>query len=144
AAKAAGSNRIMTLGIAPDRPETGYGWIEKGAALDGTDGCFEVARFKEKPDAATAQAMLADGRHLWNAGIFVLPAARVVAELERLEPELVGACRAALDKAERDIDFLRLDPACFEQAKAISLDYALVERVDTVGTVAVDMGWSDL
>ncbi|SME98272.1 mannose-1-phosphate guanylyltransferase (GDP) /mannose-6-phosphate isomerase, type 2 [Tistlia consotensis] len=141
---AAAAGRVMTLGITPDRPETGYGWIEKGGALDGLAGAFEVARFKEKPDAATAAAMLADGRHLWNAGIFVLPAARVVAELERLEPELVQHCRDALDRASKDIDFTRLDPESFGQAKAISIDYALVERVERVGTVAVEMGWSDL
>ncbi len=144
ASEAAASGRIMTLGITPDRPETGYGWIEKGGALDGLSGGFEVARFKEKPDAATAEAMFADGRHLWNAGIFVLPAGRVVAELERLEPELVAHCRAALEKAESDIDFCRLDPESFGQAKSISIDYALVERVEAVGTVAVEMGWSDL
>jgi mannose-1-phosphate guanylyltransferase/mannose-6-phosphate isomerase len=144
AAEAAAGGRIMTLGITPDRPETGYGWIEKGAALDGLVAGFDVARFKEKPDAATAAAMFADGRHLWNAGIFVLPAARVVAELERLEPELVDHCRAALERAATDIDFTRLDPESFGQARSVSIDYALVERVESVGTVAVEMGWSDL
>ncbi|MEX0759098.1 MAG: mannose-1-phosphate guanylyltransferase/mannose-6-phosphate isomerase, partial [Tistlia sp.] len=143
-AAAAGSARIMTLGIAPDRPETGYGWIEKGGGLDGLADAFEVARFKEKPDVETAAAMLADGRHLWNAGIFVLPAARVVGELERLEPELVAHCRAALERAATDIDFTRLDPEAFAQARSVSFDYALVERAEAVGTVAVEMGWSDL
>ena len=87
----------MTFGIHPERAETGYGYIERGKPLAGADGVFEVARFVEKPDAATAERYVAAGDFFWNSGIFLFPAALYVSELARLRPDMLAACRQALE-----------------------------------------------
>ena len=137
-------NHLVTFGITPDSPETGYGYIRRGAALQGLDGCFAVARFVEKPDAATAASYVAAGDYGWNSGMFVFKASVFLAELERLEPELLAHCRVALANGEKDLDFFRLEGASFAKAKSISLDYAVMERTDKAAMVPVEMGWSDI
>jgi len=143
AAPAAAAGRFMTIGIAPSRAETGYGWIEPGPALDRAPGCHEVRRFREKPDAATAQALL-DAGALWNSGIFVFPLGGLLDAFERWEAPLLAAVRRALAEADTDLGFVRLDRAAFAEARSVSIDYAIMERAERVGVVPADLGWSDL
>ena len=144
AATAARDGRLVTFGIHPERAETGYGYIERGAALPGTDGAFMVARFVEKPDAATAERYVAGGDFFWNSGIFLFPAALYISELERLRPDMLAACRAALAAARRDDDFCRLDKETFAACPSDSIDYAVMEHTARAAVVPVAMGWSDL
>lgn len=144
AAGAAAAGWILTFGMSPLRPETGYGYIKRGAALDGHPGCEQVARFVEKPDAATAEGYLAEGGYAWNSGMFLASASVMLAELERLQPELVAACRAALTAGARDLDFLRLDPAAFERCPNVSIDYAVMEHTERAAVVPAEIGWSDV
>jgi mannose-1-phosphate guanylyltransferase/mannose-1-phosphate guanylyltransferase/mannose-6-phosphate isomerase len=146
AAAAAQQGRIATFGVRPDAPETGYGYIEPGAALPGLDGVAAVARFVEKPDARTAEAFLAGGRHLWNSGMFVATAATLLDELARFAPEALAAARAAVAGASRDLDFVRLGADAFRQAPSVSIDVAVMERTARAAVVAADaaLGWSDV
>jgi mannose-1-phosphate guanylyltransferase/mannose-1-phosphate guanylyltransferase/mannose-6-phosphate isomerase len=143
AAEAARAGHIVAFGMRPTTPETGFGYIEAGAPLPGVEGVSTIASFIEKPDAARAQAFLEGGRHLWNAGMFVARAATLLAELERLQPELVAAVRHAVETAERDLDFVRLGPG-FADAPSISLDYAVMEQTSHAAVVPADLGWSDV
>ena len=106
---AAREGRMALFGITPSGPATGYGYIEEGDQLAGHAGVFEVARFVEKPDAETAERLVADGRHLWNSGIFLLPARAFLDEMKALAPAILAAAEDAVTKAGRDLDFLRLD-----------------------------------
>jgi mannose-1-phosphate guanylyltransferase/mannose-6-phosphate isomerase len=144
AAGAARDARLVTFGIHPERAETGYGYIERGKALAGADGAFAVARFVEKPDAATAEGYLASGDFFWNSGIFLFPAALFVSELERLRPDILAACREALKAARRGDDFIRLDKEAFAGCPSDSIDYAVMEHTERAAVVPVSMGWSDL
>lgn len=135
---------IVTFGITPTKPETGYGYVQKGSALKDAQGVFKVSRFVEKPDAATAAQYLADGSYFWNSGIFLFQASRYLAELKRLQPEIVAACEAALRAARRDMDFLRLDEKAFKASPAKSVDYAVMEHTDHAAVVPVRMGWNDI
>lgn len=144
AVAAARTGRIVTFGMRPTAAETGYGYIEAGTALADAPGVQAVARFVEKPDAATAAGFLAGGRHLWNSGMFVATAATLVAELERHAPEVLRAVAAALAAAKHDLDFVRLGPEEFRAAPAISIDYAVMEKTDHAAVVPADIGWSDL
>jgi mannose-1-phosphate guanylyltransferase/mannose-6-phosphate isomerase len=141
---AARQNHLVTFAITPDSAETGYGYIRRGAALKGLDGSFAVARFVEKPDAATAAGYVASGDYGWNSGMFVFKAGVFLTELERLEPELLTHCRAALAQGKQDLDFFRLQEEAFAKAKSISIDYAVMEHTDRAAVVPVDMGWSDI
>jgi mannose-1-phosphate guanylyltransferase/mannose-1-phosphate guanylyltransferase/mannose-6-phosphate isomerase len=142
--QAAAAGNMVTFGITPLSPETGYGYIRRGGAIEGVDGCFSVHAFVEKPDAKTAQGYLDEGGYDWNSGIFLLPVAGFLAELERLNPELLFGCRDALDKAEADLDFLRLDKDAFSAVQSISVDYAVMERTDKAAVVPAEMGWNDV
>jgi mannose-1-phosphate guanylyltransferase/mannose-6-phosphate isomerase len=144
AAAAARQNYLVTFGIAPDAPETGYGYIRRGAPLKDLADSFAVARFVEKPDAATAAGYVASGDYSWNSGMFLFKASVFLAELERLEPQMLSHCRDALAKGGKDLDFFRLEASAFGQAKAISIDYAVMERTDKAVVVPVEMGWSDI
>lgn len=141
---AAARGYLVTFGIAPQGPETGYGYIQRGEALYEKAPAFLVRRFVEKPDAKTAQAYIDAGDYFWNSGMFVFQAERFLAELERLEPELLGHCRAAIKGGKQDLDFFRLEPTTFEACKSISIDYAVMERTDKAAMVPVEMGWSDI
>ena len=144
AAAAARAGRIVAFGMQPTTPETGYGYIESGEALPGLEGAFAIARFVEKPDVATAQSFLAGGKHLWNSGMFVATAATLIAELERLAPDLLAAVRTAVAESTRDLDFVRLDTAAFSSAPDISIDYAVMEKTDRAAVVPASIGWSDV
>lgn len=142
AASAAARGAIVTFGVRPTEPATAYGYIEAGERLDGRGEVRSVARFVEKPDAATAELYVAEGR-LWNSGNFVFSARTVLDELRRHAPELLPPVEAALAEGVQDDGVLRLSPR-FEQAPKISIDYALMERTDRAAVLPVDFAWSDL
>ena len=144
AAAAARAGALVTFGMAPDRPETGYGYIRKGGDWDGIAGCFRVERFVEKPEAAAAETMLRDGGWLWNSGMFLFSARDYLAELDRHRPGIVSACRAAVDRGTKDLDFFRLDRDAFSEAPADSIDYAVMEKTDGAAVVPADVGWNDI
>lgn len=144
AAAAARAGRIVTFGMLPTAPETGYGYIEVGGELAGLPGVRAVSRFVEKPDAATAAGFLAGGRHLWNSGMFVATAATLIGELERYAPEVLQAVSAAMEGAQRDLGFVRLGAAAFTSAPAISIDYAVMEKTACAAVVPASIGWSDI
>ena len=146
AVPAALAGRIVTFGIRPDRPETGYGYLELDAAPPGEvhPGPRPLRAFVEKPDAGRAAAMVADGQHLWNSGL-VLVRADVMGEAARRHaPALLSAVEAALAGARRDLDFCRLDPAAWARAPAISLDYAIMEKASNLSVMPYEGHWSDL
>jgi len=142
AAAAARGGRLVTFGITPSAPETGYGYIEAGAELG--SGVLGVARFVEKPDRATAENMLAAGGYYWNSGTFMLGVASFLREVETLAPESFAAAAAAVSAAKVDLDFIRLDEAGFSTAPNISVDYAIFEKSRQVALVPVTFSWSDL
>ncbi len=142
AAAAAVSGLVMTLGITPTGPDTAYGYIKPGEAVDG-GLARRVERFVEKPDHATAQRYVGEG-YLWNSGNFLFQAGAMRAEFEQHAPALLAASRAALEAATRDLDFIRLDPPAFAAAPKISFDYAVMEKTNRAGVVEVDCGWSDV
>ncbi|HEY1796446.1 MAG TPA: mannose-1-phosphate guanylyltransferase/mannose-6-phosphate isomerase [Stellaceae bacterium] len=144
AAAAAVEGRLVTFGITPARAETGYGYINAGAPVPGCDGVFAVARFIEKPAAADAARYVAAGTHFWNSGIFLFSASVYLAELGRLRPDMLTACRDAVGEAKRDADFIRLDPTAFAACPSDSIDYAVMEHTGQSAVVPVDMGWNDL
>lgn len=136
--------RLMILGVRPTAPHPGFGYIELGRTLADDAQAYEVARFKEKPDMATASAYLAAGNYLWNSGIFIFRADLYLAALERFQPLMLAACRRALEQGQKDLDFLRLDADAFVKAPNLSVDYAVLEKADNVGVLPVDFGWSDI
>jgi mannose-1-phosphate guanylyltransferase/mannose-6-phosphate isomerase len=144
AAAARSRQRLVTFGILPTSPHTGYGYIQRGAAVDGVPDGFEVARFVEKPDQATARTYVDAGDYFWNSGIFLFPVDRYLAELERLEPDLLEACRAALATSESDLSFLRLGAEAFQRSPSTSIDYAVMERTSGAAVLPVEMAWSDV
>jgi mannose-1-phosphate guanylyltransferase / mannose-6-phosphate isomerase len=144
AAAAARAGFLVCLGISPDRPETGYGYIRQGSPLAACEGAFRVEGFVEKPDGARAQQYLAAGNYLWNGSIFLFPVAVYLAELERLRPDMLAACKEALAGARAETDFIRLDKAAFAGCPADSIDYAVMEHTTQAAVVPVGMGWSDL
>lgn len=144
AAQAARAGHIVTFGMKPTQAETGYGYIATGAELPGLPGVHQVARFVEKPSAARAAEMLADGHHLWNSGMFVFTAAALLAELEQHAPEILPPLRRSVTARVADLDFIRLEPAAFAACPNISLDYAVAERTALAAVVPADLGWSDV
>ncbi len=144
AVTAARAGRFVTFGMKPTGAETGYGYIEVGARLDGLPDVHAVAGFVEKPDTARAVAMLAAGDYLWNSGMFVFTAATLLAELARHAPEVLTAVRAAVAGRSQDLDFIRLAVEPFTACPNISLDYAVAEHTDMAAVVPADLGWSDV
>jgi len=142
AADAARSGRLVTFGITPTAPETGYGYIEAGKEIGG--GVLSVARFVEKPSRERAEAMIAEGNHYWNSGTFMLGTGAFLDELAALAPETLAAAEGAVDKSRADLDFVRLDEPSFAAAPNISVDYAIFEKSNKVALVPVTFPWSDL
>ncbi len=138
----AATGALVTFGIAPTEAHTGYGYIRCGGPLD--EGVFAVERFVEKPDAATAHAYLADGRYVWNAGIFLFRADRYLEELAEHAPAMLAAAREALANAKADLDFIRVDREAFAASPSDSIDYAVMEKTRLGAVVPVEMGWSDV
>ncbi|WP_324781015.1 mannose-1-phosphate guanylyltransferase/mannose-6-phosphate isomerase [Thiobacillus sedimenti] len=144
AAQAAQGGHLATFGIVAATPETGYGYIRKGAALAGVAGAHEVAAFVEKPDLATAGRYVESGEYFWNSGMFLFRASDFLDELKALRPDILGASRAALDAATLDLDFVRLDPPAFEACPSESVDYAVMERTRRAAVVPADIAWNDI
>ena len=143
AAAAAARGYIVTLGIKPSEPATGYGYIETGNAVVENGTVLKVEAFVEKPDVATAAIYVAAG-HLWNAGNFFFRADVMQEELRRLEPAILDAACESLAKAHNDLGFLLLDREAFARAPKISIDYAVMEHTDRAAVVPADIGWSDV
>lgn len=145
AGEIARTGRLVTFGMPPTSPKTGYGYIRRGAPLGSGDAPgFQVDSFVEKPDLATATRFCADGEHFWNAGIFVMHAGTLIEELERHRPGVVGACREALARAARDLQFLRLDAEAFGRSPSDSIDYAVMEKTTLAAVLPLDAGWMDI
>ena len=142
ARQTAAAGKIVTFGIEPTEPATGYGYIERGEKLPG--GAYKVRRFVEKPELAAAQEMLAAGGFFWNSGIFMCRAGLLLGELEAYAPAVHRAARAALAAAATDLDFVRLDAEGFKASPDISIDYAVMEKTENAAVVASAFGWSDL
>ena len=141
---AALAGQLVTFGINPDRPETGYGYLELDTAPSGEATPVPLKSFVEKPDADTAAKMLVEGRYLWNAGIFLFSVPAIVAAFTTHAPDMVKAVQASLDGAKSDLGFTRLDPAAWDGAQAISIDYAVMEKADNLSVVPYTGRWSDL
>ena len=144
AVPAAQAGWLVTFGITPTGPETGFGYIAMGDALPEAPGVRRAGRFIEKPPRAAAGAMLAAGSHVWNAGIFLLRADRLLDELAQHGPAMLAACRAALATGESDERFIRPDATAFADCPSDSIDYAVMERAERVAVVPVACGWSDV
>ena len=142
AARTAQEGYLVTFGIKPDTPATGYGYIKAGEAL--SNGAYRVAQFVEKPPLDQAKKMLIDGGYSWNSGMFLFKVDTLLEELETFEPKMIKAVSKAVHGASIDLDFIRLDPEGFKAAKNISIDYALFEQTHKAVTLSADIQWSDI
>ena len=133
---------LVTFGIDPHAPETGYGWIHIGNAV--ADGVHSVASFVEKPPRDAAEAMLASGDHVWNGGIFLVRADAYLDALAQHDPDILAACRRAMEAARREGTRVYPDAEAFAAAPSNSIDYAVMEKAERVAVVPVKMGWSDV
>ena len=138
---AAQQGQLVTFGIVPTAPETGYGYIQRGPA---TGPVYRIARFVEKPAAAAARDFVASGDYYWNSGMFLFGARRYLEELGRFAPAIASACTAAFAAAKADLDFLRIDRELFESCPADSIDYAVMEKTSEAVVVPLAAGWSDV
>lgn len=134
--------KLVTFGVVPTHPETGYGYIEKGETVG--DGGYRVSRFVEKPDQATAREYVTSGNFYWNSGMFMFRASRYLEELEQFQPAIYAACSDALAKAEQDLHFVRVNRDAFEACPDDSIDYAVMERTADAVMVPLDAKWSDV
>jgi len=137
--EAALAGHIVTFGVTPDRPETGYGYIETG---DGAP--LTVSRFVEKPDRETAEEYLRKSNYYWNSGIFLFTAKTMTDAFRTHAPEFLAPCAEAVDKARVDLDFIRLDATAWQNCPSDSLDYAIMEKATSICCVPLNAGWSDL
>ena len=140
---AAEEGNLVTFGIVPEGPHTGYGYIHQGEAMAGS-AAFAVESFVEKPDLQTATGYVESGDYLWNSGMFMFLASRYLEELERFEPRMVNDCRRAMDVGEEVEGGIRLDRTAFQAIKGNSIDYAVMERTDRAVVVPLEAGWSDV
>ncbi|MCG6267260.1 mannose-1-phosphate guanylyltransferase/mannose-6-phosphate isomerase [Vibrio furnissii] len=142
AVKPAEQGMLVTFGIVPTAPETGYGYIKKG---EGTEDCgYRVERFVEKPDLDTAVGYLENGGYYWNSGMFLFKASRYVEELKQHRPDILEACERAIEGSRKDLDFIRLDEESFIGCPDDSVDYAVMEKTSDALVVPMDAGWSDV
>ncbi|HUC62249.1 MAG TPA: mannose-1-phosphate guanylyltransferase/mannose-6-phosphate isomerase [Alphaproteobacteria bacterium] len=141
---AARAGRLVAFGIAPARPETGYGYIRRGATLDGVEGAFAIGQFIEKPDRADAARYVESGDYFWNSGMFVMPVALLLEELKRLQPTLLGTCMAAVAGGRDDADFFHLEEGAFAAVPALSIDKGVMELSHRTAFVPAAIGWSDV
>jgi mannose-1-phosphate guanylyltransferase / mannose-6-phosphate isomerase len=150
---------LITFGIVPDKPETGYGYIKKGkqikiqtkvqveAKVKGKDPritAFKVDRFEEKPDLPAAREFVSSGEYLWNSGMFMFRASRFLDELKRFSPDILSACRKSVKGAVQDLDFTRLDAGAFADCRSDSIDYAVMEKTGSAVVIPLDAGWNDI
>lgn len=133
---------LVSFGIKPHCPETGYGYIQAGAAIN--ESGFRIQRFIEKPPQEEAERYFASGDYLWNSGMFVFKAECYLAELEKFQPQMVTVCNEAYQQRQQDLDFLRINAEIFTSCPADSIDYAVMEKTEKAALVSLDCGWSDL
>ena len=136
--------QLVTFGITPDRPETGYGYLELSKKPDGSGAPIALSKFVEKPDATTAKKMLKAGNFLWNGGIFLCRASEIIAAFKAHSPDLIDPVQASINNAKTDLGFLRLAPDDWSNCNDISIDYAVMERADNLSVVPFTSAWSDL
>ena len=135
---------LVTFGIQPTGPETGYGYIQQGEPIEGHSMCFATRRFVEKPKLEAAESMLAKGGYYWNAGIFLFTARAYLSALEKYAPEIFAACSEAMDHKQVDGIFIHPDAGGFASSPSKSIDYAIMEKVKKVAVTPVNPGWSDV
>jgi mannose-1-phosphate guanylyltransferase/mannose-6-phosphate isomerase len=140
-ATAAASGTLVTFGVTPDRPETGYGYIE---ATPQGDGAVAVTSFVEKPDLETARAYLSGGRHFWNSGMFLFGASSYLEALQQFSPKIHEICGKSIENCDFGMDFVRPDAPTFRECPSDSIDYAVMEKSDNVAMLPLDAGWSDV
>jgi mannose-1-phosphate guanylyltransferase / mannose-6-phosphate isomerase len=161
-ARLAKGSSLITFGIVPDKPETGYGYIRKGKQIKDTPeakargkepsakskkaliAAFNVDRFEEKPDLAKAKKFISTGEYLWNSGMFMFRASRYLEELRSFAPDILAVCQKAWKGATRDLDFTRLDSDAFTGCRSDSIDYAVMEKTDSAVVIPLDAGWNDI
>jgi mannose-1-phosphate guanylyltransferase / mannose-6-phosphate isomerase len=141
AGAAARNGALVAFGVVPTAPETGYGYIRRGALAGGS---YRIAEFVEKPELARAQAYLASGEYYWNSGMFMFRARRYLEELEKFSPDIAAACGNSFAGALRDLDFTRIDPVAFRDCRSESIDYAVMEKTADAVVVPLEAGWSDV
>ncbi|MDG1904997.1 MAG: mannose-1-phosphate guanylyltransferase/mannose-6-phosphate isomerase, partial [Arenicella sp.] len=134
----------VTFGVVPTYAETGYGYLKAGAVKEGSSEVFSLEDFLEKPNAKDASNYVASGDYFWNSGMFLFKASRYIEELQKYAPEMVAACRAALELATDDLDFVRVDKSSFQACPSDSIDYAVMEKTDRAVMVPLDAGWNDV
>jgi len=139
-----GQGKLATFGIVPTAPETGYGYIRRGEAVADCGDCYGVARFVEKPDAATAQSFLDEGGYYWNSGMFMFAAGRFLDELQEHAPQIASAAEKAVRTGYSDLDFCRLEEQAFSDSPSDSIDYAVMEKTLDAAVVPADIGWNDV
>ncbi|EJL8258689.1 mannose-1-phosphate guanylyltransferase/mannose-6-phosphate isomerase [Vibrio cholerae] len=142
AVKPAEQGMLVTFGIVPTAPETGYGYIKQGEAV--SDTAYRVAQFVEKPNLTTAEQYLASGEYYWNSGMFLFKASRYLKELKAHRPDILHACELAMQGARGDLDFVRIEEASFTECPEDSIDYAVMEKTQDALVVPMDAGWSDV
>ncbi len=133
---------LVTFGIVPNKPETGYGYIKAGDSLD--KDSYHVAAFVEKPEQTQAQKYIDSGNYYWNSGMFAFKAGRFLEELEKFQPDILAVCKKALSQSQRDIDFVRLNKEAFMQCPDDSVDYAVMEKTDQAVVIPLDANWNDI
>lgn len=133
---------LVTFGIVPTEPETGYGYIEQGQSI--SDETYQVVQFVEKPTKQQAQSYIDSGRYVWNSGMFLFKASHYLAELKNYRPDIYKACEKAVSMAQPDMDFIRVDKEAFLACPADSIDYAVMEKTDKAAVVPLDAGWTDI
>jgi len=135
-------DKLVTFGIVPTQPETGYGYIQRGSALP--EQGYQVARFVEKPDSATAQGYLDSGDNYWNSGMFMFKASVYLQALQEFRPDILDACKHAFEAGSQDLDFVRVDAAAFADCPDDSIDYAVMEKTQDAAVIPLYAGWSDI
>ncbi len=139
----ASKGNLVTFGITPHAPETGYGYIQVGEKI-GSSKAFKVQKFVEKPNVEIAKQYLKDGGYFWNSGIFMFKAQQYLDELGKNEPEILSACEKSLNQANYDLDFIRLDKNAFEASPSNSIDYAVMEKTNKASVIPLDANWNDV
>lgn len=142
AIKPAEQGNLITFGVVPSNPETGYGYIKKGLLTN--DNIYKVESFVEKPDLTTAKSYLASKEYLWNSGMFLFKASCYLNELKQYSPDILSSCELAIQNSNTDLDFTRIDPNIFIACPDNSIDYAVMEKSEKVLVVPMDAGWSDV
>jgi len=143
-AQLARQGKLVTFGIVPSSPETGYGYIKKGTRCDTSEPAFTIDRFVEKPDYDTAVSYLESKEFCWNSGMFMFKASAVISEFEKFAPDMLEKCRTAIENGYRDLDFFRVDKKSFEAIAEDSIDYAVMEKTAKGVVISLDAGWNDL